>query len=130
MMIQEFNLDNYEWYVKIYYINSDYPIDLIIKDLEDLDCENILEAKRLLNSGKLNQGFTFTNRKHTLIVIGPTSNVEEFANTLDHEKGHLVTHICQYYFIDPYGEEKQYLAGEVSRQVYKCAKYFLCTNND
>ena len=70
------------------------PIDLIFKDLEDLDCENILEIKLLLISGKLNQGFTFTNRKRTLIIIGPTSNVEEFANTLDYEKGHLVTHVC------------------------------------
>lgn len=128
MMIQEFDLENYSWNVKIYYITDEFPLDLIIEDLENLNCENILEVKQLLKSNEPNIGFTFSNNKHSLLVIGPTTSAEEFSNTLDHEKGHLVTHICQYYFINPYGEQKQYLAGEVSRQIYKCAKYILCSD--
>ena len=60
------------------------------------------------------------------MVIGLTTSSEEFQNTLDHEKGHLVMHIAEAYNIDPYGEEYQYLSGEVGQKLFKVAKRFLC----
>lgn len=126
MIIQELYLRDYDWVVKVYYVENAYPIELILDDLIDLDCEFLDDVLDLMKSGDKNSGFTYSNKKHTILVIGPVDNVSEFANTFDHEKGHLVTHICQFYNIDPYGEEKQYLAGKISEELFLVAKKFLC----
>lgn len=126
MILQEIYLNIYDWVLKIYYVDEEYPINLILEDLYKLDCEYIDDIKKLMYSNEMNSGFTYTNKNTTIIVIGPTQNVVEFANTFDHEKGHAVTHICQYYNIDPYGEEKQYLAGKIAEETFEVARRFLC----
>ena len=60
------------------------------------------------------------------LVIGETTSAAEFADSFDHEKGHLVKHICQAYDIDPYGEEAEYIAGNVAYQMFTVAKDYLC----
>lgn len=44
----------------------------------------------------------------------------------DHEKGHLAMHISSALKIKPYGEEYQYLTGEIGQSMFKIAKRFLC----
>ena len=58
--------------------------------------------------------------------VGLTTSADEFANTYDHEKGHLVRHISQHLGLEPYGEQEQYIAGYVSQQMFSVAKSFLC----
>ena len=55
-----------------------------------------------------------------------TTSAEEFQNTFDHEKGHLAMHISSALKIKPYGEEYQYLTGEIGQSMFKIAKRFLC----
>ena len=55
-----------------------------------------------------------------------TSSPGEFQNSWDHEKGHLCRHISKAFGIDPYGEEAQYLSGEVGQKMFPIAKRFLC----
>lgn len=59
------------------------------------------------------------NKILTLVVIGLTTSPEEFQSTFDHEKGHLAIHIAQYYHLDPYGEEFQYLAEVLERNYFQ-----------
>ena len=75
-----------------------------------------------------NVGFTYSNlkRKRSVLLIGISTCPAEFQNTFDHEKGHLAMHIAERYDIDPYGEEYQYLTGEIGRALYPVAKTFLC----
>lgn len=61
-----------------------------------------------------------------IVVIGLTTSAEEFQNTFDHEKGHLAMHISSALKIKPYGEEYQYLTGEIGQSMFKIAKRFLC----
>lgn len=128
-MIQDIYFDKYDWSVRIYYIIEDYP-DSILLDLQDLGCpeEEMMRAKYNITSKYKNAGFIFSNPiyKESLIVIGPTDSAEEFQNTLDHEKGHLATHIALYYDINPYGEEFQYLNGTIGREIFKQAKFLMC----
>ena len=35
-------------------------------------------------------------------------------------------HICSAYGIDPFGEEYQYLTGEIGQKMFKIARRFLC----
>lgn len=62
----------------------------------------------------------------SIVVIGLTTSAEEFQNTFDHEKGHLAMHISSALKIKPYGEEYQYLTGEIGQSMFKIAKRFLC----
>lgn len=90
--------------------------------------DDLNEAEKLFENNKYNFGLTHSSfrDKCTVVVIGLTTSPEEFQNTLDHEKGHVIMHIAEAYSIDPYGEEYQYLSGEIGQKMFKVAKRFLC----
>lgn len=60
------------------------------------------------------------------MVIAKTSSPDEFANSYDHEKGHLAKHIALAYYINPYGEEFQYMSGDIAKKMFPVAKMFMC----
>ena len=130
MITQVVYLEKYDWLIKIYYAVDTYYTDLILKELDEIDCDPqaFYALAEQLEAGKMNTGFTYTDsEKHvTFIIIGLTTCASEFANTYDHEKGHAATHIAEYYQIDPYGEEFQYLQGQIGEEMFKIGKKFLC----
>lgn len=130
MIVQDIYLEDYDWSIRVYYALHEYFISNILIDLLDIDCdeESFFRIKRLMETGKDNVGFTYTNTemRASLMLIGKTDSSEEFQDTFDHEKGHLVMHISSALNIDPYGEDYQYLAGEVGKRMFKVAKNFLC----
>lgn len=130
LLCQEFRLDNWDWYVKVFYVVDYIPIDYIIRELEKIGCsdEDIQLAVTVLDSGDDNRGITFSNNKtrESVIVIGETSCPAEFSNSYDHEKLHLAMHIAKEDRIDPFGEELAYLIGEIGFNTFPIAKYFLC----
>lgn len=130
MIVQDIYISKYKWKVRIYYaFNVDY-IDKVLDDLIDIECpvEVLLNVEDLFSGNPFNRGFTFSNMelKSSVIIIGRTSSADEFQNTFDHEKGHLAMHICDYYNIDPFSEEYQYLTGNIGSQMFPIAKIFLC----
>lgn len=68
----------------------------------------------LMESGKDNTGFTFTNPyEHcALIAIGPSSDGSEFVNTIVHEVHHLAVAIASELGVDLEGETPAYIAGD------------------
>lgn len=130
MIVQDIYLEDYDWSIRVYYAVHEYFISNILIDLLDIDCdeESFFKIKRLMETGKDNIGFTYTNTEMgaSLMLIGKTDSSDEFQDTFDHEKGHLVMHISSTLGIDPYSEEYQYLAGEVGKRMFKVAKKFLC----
>lgn len=130
MIVQDFTLDEYGWYVKVYYAIDFYPMDDIINDLYSVGCDDdtVDDVVKELEKFNYNDGFIHTNTfaHRSLIIIGPTSSAEEFLDTWDHEKGHLATHICIAEDLDPLGEEYQYLTGEIGKKMFKVAQMFLC----
>lgn len=75
------------------------------------------QAMGLMESGKVNTGFTFSNPyEHVaLVAIGPTSNGEEFQDTLIHEIHHLAVAIASELGIDLESETPAYIAGDSAR---------------
>ena len=130
MIVQDIYLEDYDWSIRVYYAVHEYFISNILIDLLDIDCdeESFFRIKRLMETGKDNIGFTYTNTEMgaSLMLIGKTDSSDEFQDTFDHEKGYLVMHISSALSIDPYSEEYQYLAGEVGKRMFKVAKKFLC----
>ena len=132
MIVQQINLRKYDWSVKVYYAVDAYYSDEILKELETYNptIKEYGSVMDLMENYEYNTGFTFTDyvNKRSLVVIGLTTSPEEFQSTFDHEKGHLAIHIAQYYNIDPYGEEFQYLAGSIGKKLFPVAKKFLCNH--
>lgn len=130
MIVQDIYLDQYDWNVRVYYAVDEYFISNILIDLLEIDCveESFFKIKSLMEAGKNNIGFTYTNteKRASLMLIGITNSSDEFQNTYDHEKGHLAMHICSALGIDPFSEEYQYLTGEIGKRMFKVAKKFLC----
>lgn len=132
MIVQDIYLEEYTWFIRVYYAVDQYYISNILIDLTDMNCDKdaFFRIKSLMEMHKKNIGFTYSNiEEHcTLVLIGVTDDAEEFQSTYDHEKGHVVMHISRALGIEPYGEECQYLAGEVGKQMFKEAKKLMCDN--
>ena len=130
MTKQRIYIERYKWVVWIYYAATPYNSVEIMCKLQELGCRgtDLMGAFNNLRSGKMNQGITYSNNlmRESVMVISVTSSPDEFQSSFDHEKGHLCRHICQAFGIDPYGEEAQYLAGDIGMLLFPVAKRFIC----
>lgn len=129
-MIQVIYLENYDWLIKVFYVTKELNPDLILNELDEIDCpaEIFYQAAELLESENLNAGLTYTDvRKHvTFVVIGQAECPKEFMSTYVHETGHTACHIAEYYSIDLQSEDYQYLVGDIALEMFDYAKEFLC----
>ena len=76
---------------------------------------NFRRAMTLLDSGAKNTGLTYSNKgeSETVIVIGVSSDVAEFVNTLTHEVNHFVEHVLETLNIASGTEAEAYFTGEL-----------------
>ena len=132
MVVQIIYLEKYDWLIKAFYEATADDADLILKELDQIDCEPRIyyDAAEMLENNHLDTGFTYTtpDMRVTFIVMMESSCADEFQNTLDHEKGHAAQHIGYELNLDYEGEEIQYLQGEIGREMFKVAKRFMCDN--
>ena len=128
MIRQDIYLSDWDWYVMIFYAVDTYYMDTILDELENIGCTYTDEVEEDLTVSPYNNGLTYSNfkRRVSVMVIGLTQTPDEFQNTYDHEKGHLAMHIAEEDNIDVFGEEFQYLTGEIGKQTFKIAKRFMC----
>lgn len=130
MILQEFTIDRYDWFVRVYYITDSFPEDDVIKDLIALGCskEDAEETVHNLMEEGINAGSIYSNKynRESLLIIGKADSTDEFYDTFDHEKGHLAMHICIADNIDPFSEKYQYLVGEIGKKMFWAAKELFC----
>ncbi len=131
MLVQDIYLPNYDWHCKVYYAVTCYWVYDILRELKRIGCSGATykKAKKSLTEGRLNTGLTYSNKREgeSVLVIAKTSSAGEFAHSYDHEKGHLAKHIAQAYDIDPYGEEFQYMSGDIAKKMFPVAKRLMCS---
>ena len=130
MIVQDIFLPDYDWHCRVFYSVTTYWVEDILHDLKQIGCSGnkYKRASDNLRSGRLNTGLTYSNAKmgESVMVIAKTSSADEFAHSYDHEKGHLAKHIALAYDIDPYGEEFQYMSGDIAKKMFPIAKKFMC----
>ena len=130
MKTQIVYLKDYDWLIKVFYLIENPSIDSILDELDAIDCEPdaFYRAKDILKNNVINTGFTYTDeeKRVTIMVIGIANSSAEFFNTFVHEIGHATIHIANYFGIDFYSEELQYLQGEIALQMFEEAKEFMC----
>ena len=79
--------------------------------------------------GQPNTGFTYTDykKRRSIVGISPTTNQEQFLNTIVHEAKHVQSHICNYYQVKEDSEEAAYLIGYIVQQMHKVFRYIIST---
>lgn len=130
MVRQDFHIDSADWDVTVFYPVSSLNVTRIICELRKAGCSNrnLQRAYSNLFAHKENTGMTFSNtsERKSIIVLGFASSADEYANSICHERRHLVTHIAQDLGLDPYGEEVCYLDGEVAGKMFRITKQLVC----
>lgn len=130
MTTQVIYLYDYNWLLKVFYLTDFNNPEVILDELDSIGCSSgiLAQIQKMFDQEEYNRGFTYTdyNLHVTFVIIGNATNVTEFQNTLDHEKGHAATHIATFFEMDPYGEQLQYLQGLIGQKMFRKAKYFLC----
>lgn len=130
MVVQIVYLEDYDWLIKVFYEVSSDDADIILNELDDIDCPSDIyyNAADMLEVGDFDTGFTYTSSfyRTSFIIMMQSSCADEFQNTFDHEKGHAAHHIASELDLDKAGEEIQYLQGEIGKEMFKVAKRFMC----
>lgn len=119
MTVRRLNIGR--WLVEFCFAPDGYDADALLDRLYDFgaDVPTMRRAWRLMDSGDMNTGFTFSNPfEHlALVVIGPTSSGAEFQDTLVHEVHHLAVAIASGLGIDLESETPAYIAGDSTRSI-------------
>ena len=126
MIEQKLHIKEIGWNLRIFYCpKTSSQRSIVLKCLYNAGCtgKNYRRAMSLLNSGALNIGLTYTNKdeRKTIIVIGCSSDIAEFVNTLTHEVNHFIEHVMEALHITPGTEDEAYFTGELFELLYRDA---------
>lgn len=123
MIRQDTYIPKYDWRVTLFYNAKPHNVHEIMRCLwrNGIAPENYWEAQATLNSGSPNEGLTYNNprTRSSVVVIGHTSDVWEWIDTVEHEGRHLVQGICNADNINPNSEEAAYMEGRIFKQIVK-----------
>ena len=126
MMEQNLHIKEIGWSLRIFYCpKTSSQRSIVLQRLFDAGCtgKNYRRAMALLNSGALNIGLTYTNKdeRNTIIVVGCSSDIAEFVNTLTHEINHFIEHVMEALHIQSGTEDEAYFTGEFFELLYRDA---------
>ena len=98
---------------------------------QDIDVNGYWNITVVYNAylGQKDTGFTYTdyNKRRSIVGISPTSNQEQFLNTIVHEAKHVQSHICKYYNVKEDSEDAAYLIGYIIQQMHKVFRNMIST---
>lgn len=122
MITQDIDIKEINWKLRIFYCPQPNQVNYVLSWLFNHGCigVNYRRAMCLLRSGAYNTGLTYTNNdtRTSIIVIGNSSNIGEFVNTLSHELNHFKEHVMSYLHIQDGGEDEAYFTGELCEIIY------------
>ena len=126
MIEQNMNIREIGWNLRIFYCpKTASQCSIVLQRLFDAGCtgKNYRRAMALLNSGALNIGLTYTNKDEmkTIIVVGCSSDIAEFVNTLAHEMNHFIEHVMEALHIESGTEDEAYFTGDLFELLYRDA---------
>ena len=126
MIQQNVKIREIGWNLRIFYCpKTASQCSIVLQRLFDAGCtgKNYRRAMALLNSGAWNVGLTYTNKesRETIIVVGCSSDIAEFINTLTHEMNHFIEHAMEALHIESGTEDEAYFTGEFFELLYRDA---------
>lgn len=123
-------ISRYEWQVVAFFDAKESDAARITEELLRIDCpdEVIKRVEKNLRRGRLDTGFTYSNRvaRCSVMTVGHASSSKEFLNSYAHELRHLVDDIASASYLPMRGEGVGYLTGELSWEFMDEIGDFLC----
>ena len=120
------------WVVDFLFAKLDYDDEGVLACLYEMDAdyEVMRQVNKIMDSDKLNCGFTFANPdlKRALVVVGPSSSGKQFVNTLVHEVHHLAVAIADSLGHDLESEVPAYLSGDAAMALAETVCEFGCSH--
>lgn len=132
MIEQRFYVEKYDWRVTVFYAVTGYEVRWILEELRRVGCPSgyIRATAKNLRVGKINSGITYSNKRErrSVMVIGLCDSAKQYANSIAHERAHLVTHIAEASGIGLEGEEICYLTGDITSKMFDVSRRFICAD--
>mgnify|MGYP006328992049 CR=1 FL=1 len=126
MIQQNLHIEEIGWSLRIFYCpKTSSQRSIVLQCLYNAGCtgRNFRRAMTLLGSGAVNTGLIFSNKseRKTIIVVGRSSDIAEFVNTLTHEINHFIEHVMEALHIESGTEDEAYFTGELFELLYRDA---------
>ena len=126
MIQQNLHIEEIGWNLRIFYCpKTTSQLSVVLQCLYNAGCtgRNFRRAMTLLGSGAVNTGLIFSNKieRNTIIVVGRSSDIAEFVNTLTHEINHFIEHVMEALHIQSGTEDEAYFTGELFELLYRDA---------
>ena len=126
MIQQNLHIKEIGWNLRIFYCpKTSSQRSIVLQCLYDAGCtgKNYRRAMTLLGSGAVNTGLIFSNKseRNTIIVVGRSSDIAEFVNTLTHEINHFIEHVMEALHIQSGTEDEAYFTGELFELLFRDA---------
>ena len=126
MIQQNLHIEEIGWSLRIFYCpKTASQRSVVLHCLYNAGCtgRNFRRAMTLISSGAVNTGLIFSNKsdRKTIIVVGLSSNVGEFINTLTHEINHFIEHVMETLHIQSGTEDEAYFTGELFELLFRDA---------
>ena len=126
MIQQKINIREIGWNLRIFYCpKTSSQRSIVLQCLYDAGCtgRNFRRAMKLLSIGAVNTGLIYSNKseRKSIIVVGNSSNVGEFINTLTHEINHFIEHVMEELHIQSGTEDEAYFTGELFELLFRDA---------
>ena len=126
MIEQNLHIEEIGWNLRIFYCpKTTSQRSVVLQCLYNAGCtgSNFRRAMTLLGSGAVNTGLIFSNKseRNTIIVVGRSSDISEFVNTLTHEINHFIEHVMEALHIKSGTEDEAYFTGELFELLYRDA---------
>lgn len=104
------------WVIDFIFAHDGYDEEGVLSCLYEIDAslEVMRRAYRVMESGKPNRGFTFSNPQlhRSVVVVGPTTSGKQFINTFVHEVRHLADAIAKSIGYELDAEGPAYISGD------------------
>lgn len=118
------------WRITVFLPITRYHVEEILDALRSIGItdENYDTAKENLTTGRVNNGFTFSNaaRRETVSVWAVCTSPAMYFNLIVHELHHLSVHIASACKLDLEGEDVCYINGDTAQHLWDLCHPLIC----
>ena len=118
------------WRIIVFLPLTRYHVEEILDTLKSIEIseENLKTARENLTTGRMNNGFTFSNseKRETVSVWAVCTSPAMYFNLIVHELHHLSVHIADANNLDLRGEEVCYIHGDTAQYLWSLCHPLIC----
>lgn len=118
------------WRITVFLPLTRYHVEEILDTLKSIDIteENLKTARENLTTGRVNNGFTFSNseKRETVSVWAICTSPAMYFNLIVHELHHLSVHIAAANNLNLEGEEVCYIHGDTCQHLWSLCWPLIC----